>query len=93
MTALTQSIPANGYQYCDWNIDSMDAGGARTASEVARNVISKLPKFQNSFVLQHDTKKFSVEAVDEIICWGLANGYTFMPMDANSPMFHHPPVN
>ena len=29
----------------------------------------------------------------EIISWGLANGYTFMPMDANSPMFHHSPAN
>ena len=93
MTALTQSIPANGYQYCDWNVDSMDAGGAKTASEVAQNVISAVPNFKNSFVLQHDTKLFSVEAVEEIITWGLANGYTFKPMDADSPMFHHPPSN
>lgn len=93
MTALTQSLPANGYQYCDWNVDSNDAGGARSASAVANNVISAIPNFQNSFVLQHDTKQYSVEAVEEIICWGLANGYTFMPMDANSPMFHHPVNN
>lgn len=93
MTALTQSLPANGYQYCDWNVDSQDAGGADTASAVARNVISAIPNFQNSFVLQHDTKQYSVEAVEEIISWGLANGYTFMPMDANSPMFHHPTLN
>lgn len=93
MTALTQSLPANGYQYCDWNVDSMDAGGATSASAVARNVISAIPDFQNSFVLQHDTKQYSVEAVEEIICWGLANGYTFMPMEASSPMFHHPSLN
>ncbi len=93
MTALTQSVPANGYQYCDWNVDSMDAGGAQSASTVANNVISGIAKYQNSFVLQHDTKKYSVEAVEEIICWGLANGYTFMPMDANSPMVHHPVNN
>ena len=93
MSALTQSIPANGYQYCDWNVDSMDAGGATSSSAVANNVISAVPKFTNSFVLQHDTKQYSVIATEEIICWGLANGYTFMPMDANSPMFHHPPNN
>lgn len=93
MTSLTQSIPANGYQYCDWNVDSKDAGGATTAHAVAQNVISAIPSFKNSFVLQHDTKQYSVEAVEEIICWGLANGYTFMPMDANSPMYHHPALN
>lgn len=93
MTALTKSVPANGYQYCDWNVDSMDAGGAKTASEVANNVISGISKFQNSFVLQHDTKLYSVDAVEEIICWGLANGYTFMPMNADSPMYQHPAHN
>lgn len=93
MTALTQSLPANGYQYCDWNVDSKDAGGATTSSAVANNVISAIPNFQNSFVLQHDTKQYSVLAVEEIICWGLANGYTFMPMDANTPMYHHPTNN
>lgn len=93
MTSLTQSLPANGYQYCDWNVDSKDAGGATTSHAVAQNVISAISEFKNSFVLQHDTKQYSVEAVEEIICWGLANGYTFMPMDANSPMFHHPALN
>ena len=93
MTALTQSIPANGYQYCDWNVDSKDAGGATTAAAVAQNVISAVPNFENSFVLQHDTKQYSVEAVEEILAWGISNGYTFLPMDANSPMFHHQASN
>lgn len=93
MSALIQSLPANGYQYCDWNIDSMDAGGAKTAEEVTQNVLSAIPDFKNSFVLQHDTKEFSVEAVEEIIRWGLENGYTFMPMNAKTPMFHHPVNN
>lgn len=93
MTALTQSLPANGYQYCDWNVDSQDAAGANTAATVAYNVISAVPKFQNSYVLQHDTKSYSVAAVEEIICWGLANGYTFMPMNSATPMYHHPAKN
>ena len=93
MSSLTQSLPENGYQYCDWNVDSMDAGGATTTSTVAHNVISAIPNFRNSFVLQHDTKLYSVEAVEQILQWGLKNGYTFMPMDANSPMFQHPALN
>ena len=71
----------------------MDAGGATTASAVAHNVISAIPEFRNSFVLQHDTKQYSVEAVEDILIWGLKNGYVFMPMNENSPMFHHPALN
>lgn len=93
MSALTRSLPANGYQYCDWNVDSNDAAGSNTAAEVAYNVISAVPRHQNSYVLQHDTKSYSVTAVEEIIRWGQANGYTFMPMDASTPMYHHPARN
>lgn len=93
MKGLTQSLPENGYQYCDWNVDSMDAGGATTSEEVSQNVISAIPDFKNSFVLQHDTKEYSVKAVEKIIQWGLENGYTFMPMNANTPMFQHPALN
>ena len=42
-----------------------------------------------SIVLQHDIKGFSVAAVERIIVWGLANGYTFLPLDATSPTAHH----
>jgi hypothetical protein len=40
-------------------------------------------------VLQHDTKDFSVEAVERIIIWALENGYTFLALDATSPTAHH----
>ena len=42
-----------------------------------------------SVVLQHDIKGYSVDAVEQIILWGLANGYTFLPMDPSSPTMHH----
>jgi len=93
MSALTRSLPANGYQYCDWNVDSNDAAGSNTAAEVAYNVISAVPRHQNSYVLQHDTKSYSVTATEEIIRWGLANGYTFMPLTPSTPMYHHPARN
>ena len=30
-----------------------------------------------------------MEAVERIIIWGLENGYTFLPLDATSPVCHH----
>lgn len=89
MTQLTKSVVQNGYQYCDWNVDSKDAGGATTSAEVVANVISGIQNQDVSIVLQHDTKLYSIEALDEIICWGMANGYTFLPMTETTPMHHH----
>lgn len=89
MTRLTQKLQAMGYQYFDWNVDSNDAGGARTAKKVFENVTKGIAERQNSVVLQHDTQSFSVDAVEQIVAWGLCNGYTFKALDQNSPTCHH----
>lgn len=93
MTALTQSISYHGYLYCDWNVSSGDAGGTTSRDQVAANVIAGMQKNNVSIVLQHDIKSFSVEAVDDIIFWGLENGYTFLPMTDTTPMVHYNPQN
>ena len=90
MTSLSKSVLANGYLYYDWHIDSRDTGGATTAEEVAKNVITGIQEQDVSIVLQHDTKPYSIEALDEIICWGMLNGYTFLPITEETPMHHHP---
>lgn len=93
MTALSESLSRFGYLYCDWNVSSGDAGGATTASAVANNVISGIQRHNVSIVLQHDIKSFSVEAVEDILFWGIQNGYTFLPMDETTPMVHYAPQN
>ena len=90
MTEITKTLPLYGYQYCDWNVDSGDAGGTKSSSGVANNVISGMKNHNISFVLQHDTTSYSIKAVDEILAWGIANGYTFLPMSPSTPMHHHP---
>lgn len=89
MSSLTKSLPDYGYLYCDWNVASGDADGAETADEVASNVIQGIQNRSVSVVLQHDTKEFSVDAVEKILRWGLANGYTFLPLTEDTPMVHH----
>lgn len=42
-----------------------------------------------SVVLQHDIHSCSVDAVEQIICWGLNNGYRFLPLQVDSPVMHH----
>ena len=91
MTKLTKSIQEKGFTYFDWNIDSNDAGGAKTSAEVAQNVINGIKKSSRKslVVLQHDIKGYSVDAVEEILQWGLANGCTFKALSADSPTCHH----
>ena len=89
MTRLTKAVEDAGFYYFDWNVDSDDAGGARKAKHVFENVTEGVQKRRISIVLQHDIKDFSVEAVEDIICWGLENGYTFLPLDETSPGAHH----
>ena len=88
MSYLTKEVEARGYKYFDWNVSSGDAGGASTSTQVYNNVVSNL-KSSYSIVLQHDIKGFSVNAVENIIIYGLNNGYTFLPLTMSSPTAHH----
>ena len=89
MSRLTHEVVERGYRYFDWNVDSNDAGGAKTADKVYENVINGVKDRRVSVVLQHDTKGYSVEAVERIIIWGLENGYTFLPLGSTSPTAAH----
>lgn len=89
MTRLVKAVTEKGYDYFDWNVDSYDAGGAKTADEVFSNAVKGISKKNNAVVLQHDTKGFSVDAVERIILWGLVNGYRFEAITPESPTCHH----
>jgi hypothetical protein len=95
MTRLTQAVQDLGYQYVDWNIDSDDAGSTKTTEGVFRNVTQGIAKSKRDHfvVLQHDTYGYSVDAVEQIIQWGLKNGYTFQALDLTSPVCHHSLTN
>lgn len=93
MTALSASLEEMGYKYFDWNVDSGDAGGTNTSSGVASNIINGCSGKKASIVLQHDIKDYSVDAVEQVVIWGLDNGYTFRALDLTSPGAHHALAN
>lgn len=93
MSRLTKAVTDMGYKYFDWNVDSGDASAAKNDKEVFQNVVRGVQKYNISIVLQHDSKEFSVNAVEKIIVWGISNGYTFLPLDETSPEIHHPVAN
>lgn len=88
MSRLAEQVQAKGYAYFDWNVSSGDAGGATNADMVYNNIVYKL-KGDYSIVLQHDIKGFSVDAVERVIQFGKANGFTFKALNISSPTAHH----
>ncbi|MBR6014007.1 MAG: hypothetical protein IK062_09535, partial [Selenomonadaceae bacterium] len=88
MSRLVNEVQQHGFAYFDWNISSGDAGGATTAAAVYNNVVSRL-NYSSNVVLQHDNKSFSVDAVEDIIKYGLEHGYIFDKLSASSFQAHH----
>lgn len=86
MSYLVEDIEKEGYIYCDWNVSSGDGGGAFDEATVIHNVTTNLRGIKSAIVLQHDTHSFSVDAVDDIIRYGRANEYVFLPLVEESPM-------
>ncbi len=94
ISRLAKYMTDMGYVYFDWSVDSGDAlGGAKTSYAVANNVTAGCSEETVSVVLQHDTKGFSVNAVESILRWGKNHGYTFKALDETSYTAHHPIAN
>ena len=89
MTRLTQKLTEMGYTYFDWNVDSKDAGGAKTPDEVYANVVNGLASRRTSVVLMHDIHWTTLKAIERIIQWGLANDCSFYALNASSFTAHH----
>ena len=91
MTTLAYEMVARGYTYFDWNVDSDDAGSAKSSADVYRNVTTRLSKDKANVVLMHDfsNNTKTIEALESIIDYGLENGYTFEPITEQTQMVTH----
>lgn len=89
MSELAAQADAMGLDYYDWNVSSGDAGGAYTSWDVYQNVISGIQSHDISVVLMHDIYDYTVGAVEDIIKWGLENGYTFMRLEKGITYCRH----
>ena len=95
MTSLTKKLHGWGYHYFDWNVDSCDAGGARNAQDTFSHFRSGLKKGRANVVLMHDFggNDKTINALDRMIKYGKAKGYTFLPITASTGEVHHPVNN
>ena len=88
MSTLTEAVQDAGFQFFDWNVLSGDAGETTQTREVYNYVVNAAQQLDVALVLQHDIHAYSVAAVEDIVRWGLDNGYQFLPLQENSPGFH-----
>lgn len=91
MSELSQELPANGYQYYDWDASCGD-GAEHTADElVAATKEDTSYGYTTIVFLMHDgaDKATTVEALPRIIEYFQEEGYSFAPIDRQTPPAHH----
>lgn len=91
MTEVTQKALNEGFRYFDWNVDSDDAGHAKTRDDVYNNVTSKLKPGRENVVLMHDFShnNKTLDALSDIIDYGMQNGYVFRRITDDTKMVTH----
>ena len=91
MTELVNRVIELGYRYFDWNVDSDDAGHAKTSQDIYNNVTSGIKPERKNVVLMHDFagNYKTIDALDSIISWGLEQGYVFRKITDETPMVTH----
>lgn len=92
MTKLTKRLKKEGWRYLDWNVSTGDAEGSDIpSSQLVDAVKRELNPERANVVLLHDTssKQSSADALQEIIDYGIENGYTFCPVTESTEMVHH----
>lgn len=92
MTKLTKRLEKEGWQYLDWNVSTGDAEGSNIpSSQLLKAVKKELEPEQANVILLHDTssKQSSADALQDIIDYGIENGYTFCPVTEDTTMVHH----
>lgn len=95
MTYLTNEVINKGFIYFDWNVDSDDAGSAKTTTQVYNNVVNGLSHSKTNIVLMHDYENNykTLNALRDIIQYGKNNGYTFSNITSSTPPVRHGVAN
>lgn len=91
MTKLVKEVDKKGFAYFDWNVSSGDAGGSINSDQVFRSVTGGLKKNRDNVVLMHDfsNNTKTIGALDAIIKYGKAHGYTFKTISTSTNEVHH----
>ena len=95
MSTLTNEVTKLGFHYFDWNIDCGDGAGIRDANKIYENVTSNLSKTKENVILMHDFENNygTLNALENIIDYGINQGYQFRKITMETNEIHHKPNN
>ena len=96
MTVLTDEVLKRGYHYFDWTSSVEDAGScAKKSSATEREdcvynyFVKGLSKSRSNVVLMHDIKSYTADKVEDMIKYGIENGYSFDKITMETEQIHH----
>ena len=93
MSVLTKELEARGYKYFDWNVSVEDNGSCSSKKDkrscMLNNYTTYLKKNRGNVVLMHDIKSYTADNLEEMIIYGINNGFTFKQIDDSAPTAHH----
>ena len=89
MSELAKQSGEKGYIYVDWNVTSGDAGDTTDSEVLYQNMMKGIHTYENSFILCHDIKDFTIATMDRFITDALKEGYTFLPITSETRTCHH----
>ncbi|MDR0515305.1 MAG: polysaccharide deacetylase family protein, partial [Coriobacteriaceae bacterium] len=92
MTRLVDKVHERGYRYYDWNCSTGDGGNVTTEQEI-ENVKAAAGGKGPLYLLAHDTKPQTLEAMKTIIPYLLSLGYSFEPITESTPEYRHSVAN
>lgn len=88
LESIKKTLNDNGLKYVDWNVCAGDAESTQvTVEKVKNNIISQCKDKNFAVVLMHDTyyKKFTAEALPEVIKYLQKEGFVFRTFDDLTP--------
>jgi peptidoglycan/xylan/chitin deacetylase (PgdA/CDA1 family) len=89
MEELVNQAQKKGFQYFDWNVSSGDGAAEGDSAMVISRITEQVQNYDTSVVLCHDTKEYTVNAMEYLIPWLLDNGYEIRPLSVDSFPAHH----
>ena len=75
-----------GVRVYDWNVQPESS--TKTTEGTITDFTNPREPYEYAVVLQHDTRLFSVRALERMIRWALDEGYSFAALDETFPEIH-----
>lgn len=98
MSNIVSAVDEKGYTYFDWNVSVEDAGVCaykKTADARKTCVLNNFKKYirpnRENIVLMHDIKSYTANALESMIEYAKANGYSFKKITKDTTPVHFKP--